>query len=93
METNLWKGYKLETGKGDLSFLCVTHCPDLIYIPIKLQDISNGYRVMACTKMEKKINGRGISWKLRKCDLSFLSVTHCPDPIHIPIKLPESRYS
>ena len=39
--------------KGDLSFLCVTRCPDLIHIPIKLQeDIPDGYRVMACTRME-----------------------------------------
>ena len=39
----------------------------------------------------KKINQRGITWKLRKGEQSFLCVTHCPDlhVIHIRIKLHE----
>ena len=36
-----------------------------------------------------KIIQRGITWKIRKKDQSFLSVTHHPDLIHIPIKLHE----
>ena len=32
----------------------------------------------------KKINQRGITWKLRKGEQSFLCVTRCPDLIHIP---------
>ena len=34
-----------------------------------------------------KINQRGITWKLRKGEQSFLCTTHSPDLIHIPIKL------
>ena len=38
--------------KGDQSFLCATHHPDLIHIPIKLhEDILNSYRVMELTRM------------------------------------------
>ena len=57
MATELWRvqewkqingsaiSWKLR--KRDQSFLCVTRCPDLILIPIKLQeDIPDGYRVM-----------------------------------------------
>ena len=36
-----------------------------------------------------KINQRGITWKLRKGEQSFLCTKHCPDLIHIPIKLHE----
>ena len=31
-----------------------------------------------------KINQRGITWKIRKGEQLFLSVTHCRDLIHIP---------
>ena len=39
----------------------------------------------------EKINQRGITWKLRKGEQSFLCATHCCDlpVIHIPIKLHE----
>ena len=37
----------------------------------------------------EKNNQRGITWKLRKGEQSFLCVTCHPNPIHIPIKLHE----
>ena len=37
----------------------------------------------------EKVNQRGIIWKLRKGDQSFLCVMHHHDLIHIPIKLHE----
>ena len=37
----------------------------------------------------ENINQKGITWKLRKSEQSFLCVRHSPDLIHIPIKLPE----
>ena len=37
----------------------------------------------------EEINQRGIAWKLRKREKSFLCATHQPDLIHIPIKLHE----
>ena len=36
-----------------------------------------------------KINQRGITWKLRKGEQSFLCATHRRDLIYIPIKLHE----
>ena len=36
-----------------------------------------------------KINQRGITWKPRKEEQSFLCTTRCPDVIHIPMKLHE----
>ena len=36
--------------------------------------------------MLEKINQRGITWKLRQGEQSFLYMTHRPDLIHIPIK-------
>ena len=33
-----------------------------------------------------KINQRGITWKIRKGEQSFLCMTHFRDLIHIPIK-------
>ena len=36
-----------------------------------------------------KINQKGITWKLRKREQSFLCVTYRPDLIHIPLKLHE----
>ena len=36
-----------------------------------------------------KTNQRGITWKLRKGEQSFLCMTHRCDQIHIPIKLHE----
>ena len=36
-----------------------------------------------------KINQRGITWKIRKWEQSFLCTTHHPDLIHIPIMLHE----
>ena len=39
-----WKLRKGGGGGGGQSFLCATHCSDLIHIPIKLQeDVPNGY--------------------------------------------------
>ena len=37
----------------------------------------------------EKINQRGITWKLRKGEQSFLCATCRPDLIHIPINLHE----
>ena len=37
----------------------------------------------------EKINQKGITWKLRKWEQSFLCVTCCPNLKHIPIKLHE----
>ena len=45
---------------------------------------------MARTRMFGKINQRGITWKIRKGEQSFLCVTHHYDLIHSPIKLHES---
>ena len=42
---------------------------------------------MSGTRILEKINQRGITWKLRKGEQSFLCVKHRPDLIHIPIKL------
>ena len=39
--------------------------------------------------MFDKITKRGISWKLREREQSFLCMTRGPDLIHIPIKLQE----
>ena len=36
-----------------------------------------------------KINQKSITWKIRKGEQSFLCTAHCPDLIHIPIKLHE----
>ena len=36
-----------------------------------------------------KINQRGVIWKIRKREQSFLCATHCHDLIHSPIKLHE----
>ena len=44
---------------------------------------------MARTRMFGKNNQRGIIWKLRKEEQSFLYATRRPDLIHIPIKLHE----
>ena len=54
--------------------LYVTLLPDQIHTSIKLhEDIPIGYRVMACTTIfEKKRNLKGIAWKLRKREQSFL---------------------
>ena len=58
--------------KGEQLFLYTTRRHDLIHIPIKLhEDIPNGYCVMAHTRMFEK-NQRGITWKLRKGEQSFL---------------------
>ena len=38
----------------------------------------------------EKINQRGITWKLRKGEQSFLCMTHRLDLIHIPMKLHEN---
>ena len=39
--------------------------------------------------MVGKNNQRGITWKIRKREQSFLCVTHHYDLIHVPIKLNE----
>ena len=44
---------------------------------------------MERTRMFGKINQRGITWKLRKGEQSFLCATGRPDQIYIPIKLHE----
>ena len=44
---------------------------------------------MELIRMFGKINQRGITWKLRKGEQSFLHTTHHCDLIHIPIKLHE----
>ena len=65
-KNNQW-GITWKQIKGEQSFLSVTHCPDLIHIPIKLHEgILNYYRIMAPTRMFGKINQRGITWKIRK---------------------------
>ena len=57
MYKNVWKiiykrGITWKLRKVDQSFLCMTCCPDLIHIPIKLhEDILNGYRIMEHTRM------------------------------------------
>ena len=38
-----------------------------------------------------KFNQRGITQKLRKEEQSFLCTTHCPNLIHIPLKLHEDN--
>ena len=75
---NKSKGHNSETKKGGA----------IIHIPIKLhKDIPNGNWEMECTRMLEKINQRGIPWKLRKREQSFLSATRPLDLIHIPMKL------
>ena len=44
---------------------------------------------MVRTRMFGENNERGITWKLRKGEQSFLCVTCRPDLKHIPIKLHE----
>ena len=64
--------------------------PDLIHIPIKLhKDILNCYWIRERTRMFGKMNQKDITWKIRMGEQSFLCMTHCPDLIHIPIKLHE----
>ena len=78
------RGITWKLRKGEQSFLRTTHRCDLIHIPIKLhEDIPNDYLVMSCTRILKKSNQRGITWKLRKGEQSSLSMTHDPDLIHI----------
>ena len=50
------------------------------------QTVTESWRVQECLE---KINKRGITWKLRKREQSFLCATCRPDLIHIPIKLHE----
>ena len=66
--SRFWKinqrGITWKLGKGEQSFLCATHRPDLKHIPIKLhEDILNCYRIMERTRMFGKINQRGITLK------------------------------
>ena len=44
---------------------------------------------MERTRTFGKINQRGITWKIRKGEQSFLCMTHSHDLIHVPIKLHE----
>ena len=44
------------------------------------------HRIQECLE---KINQRGITWKVRKGEQSFLCVTYRPDLIHISMKLHE----
>ena len=44
---------------------------------------------MERTRIVEKNNQRGITWKIRKREQSFLYATHCRDLIHIPVKLHE----
>ena len=41
----------------------------------------------------EKNNKKGITWKLRRGEQSFLCATHHHDQIHIPIKLADDRYA
>lgn len=69
---------------------CVRH--DLLTLHTFLYNcmkISNGFWVMACTIMFWKNNQRGLSWKQRKGEQSFLCAIRRPDLIHTPIKLHE----
>ena len=53
--------------KGEQSFLCTTHRHNLLHIPIKLhEDIPNGYRVMACTRMFEKNKSKGHNLETKK---------------------------
>ena len=36
--------------------------------------------------MFEKKNQRGLAWKIRKAEQSFLCATHCRDILHIPIQ-------
>ena len=82
------KGHNLETKKRGTTILCVAYCSDPIHIPMKLhKDIPCG-----TFKNGWKKNQRGITWKLRKREQSFLCVTHL-DLIYIPIKLHEDIHN
>ena len=84
MVTELWcvhdfvynnqRGITQKLRKGKQSFLYVTHCLELIYIPIKFcEDIPNSYRVMRCTRIfDIKNNQRSITWKLGEDEQQFL---------------------
>ena len=84
------RGITWKLRKRDQSFLCATHRPDLTHITVNLHDdILNCYWIEKRTRMFGKISQRGITWKLRKGEQSFLCVTLLRDLIHIPIKLHE----
>ena len=84
------RGITWKLRKGAQSFSYTTCCPNLIHIPIKLhEDIPNLYRVTRKQESREKIKQKGITWKVRKGEQSFLCVTCCSVPIHIPIKLHE----
>ena len=72
---NVWKNKRGITWKKRRGTIIVvpTHHLDLIHIPTKLhEDIPKGYWVMARTRMFGKNNRRGITWKLRKGEQSFM---------------------
>ena len=56
------RGITLKQRNGKQPLLYMTHCSDLILIPIKLhEDILNGYRVMVCTRIfGKKLKGHNL---------------------------------
>ena len=84
------RGLTWKLRKREQLFLCAIQHPDLIHIPLKLhEDILNRYWIMERTRMFGKINQRGITWKIREGEQSFLCPTHRRDPIHIPKKLHE----
>ena len=92
---NYSRGHNLGSKKeGAIIIVHVMYCsPDLIHIPIKLhEDIPNNYGVIARTRMFEK-NQRGIAWKLRKEEQSFLFTTCLSDLVHIPINLLEDILS
>ena len=49
---NSKRGITPKLKKGEQSFVYVTHCLDLIHIPIKFhEEIPISYRVIGCTRM------------------------------------------
>ena len=52
LKKNNQRGITWKLGKGEQLFLDVTHCLNLIHIPIKLHEvIMNSELVMECTRM------------------------------------------
>ena len=89
LEKNNQRGKTWKVREGEPLFLYRTCRPDLIHISIKLhEDIPNSNRVTARTIIFEK-NQRGIIWKLRMGEQSFMYATCSPDLIHIPINLHE----
>ena len=84
------RGITWKIRKGEQSFLCATHHCNLIHIPIKCMKIPQRLLSYGAYKnVWKKINQRGITWKLRKGEQSFLCETHRLDLIYTPINLYE----